>query len=161
MAQIGQRYQLDTWDIIVESLTLENDFLLNGTDLVLPQASYTFLIASVQATLTGSEPEIFFPSRADEALGRHAEDGMTMIRGNLNHTLYFRADRIVANGIVLQGSGDWTIANTQFNPGETISGLVIFQFLTVDVMDEDSEFRITIHQRGGEPILRFDLRELL
>jgi len=159
-AQIGETYQFDTWDITVESLAFENELLLNETTPVTAPSGYMFLTFSIQATLIGDEPEVFLPSRADVALGNHAEDGMTMIRGSLDNRLYFRVDRIVADGIV-DGNDDWTVANTEAAPGETLSGIVIFQFPAEDIVNEDSNFHITLHQLGSEPILRFDLRDLV
>jgi len=159
-AQIGETYQFDTWDITIEDISLESELLLDEGDLVFPQPGYIFLTISVQATLTGDESEIFLPSRADEAFGNHAEDGMTRVTGTLNELFYTRVNRAAVAGIVESGD-DWTVANTEASPGETLSGIVIFQFPEEDILNEDADFLITFHQIGSDPILRFDLRALL
>ncbi|MCL2353734.1 MAG: hypothetical protein FWC69_03805 [Defluviitaleaceae bacterium] len=144
MAQIGVEYQLDTWDVVVNSFELASQVALSEGSYASPQGGHTFLLIDIQATLTGDEASIFLPSRADESFGGRAEDGMTIIRGNLNDTLYFRVNSISSGGILRQGSGDWTIANTEVQPGETISGVVIFQFPSGDIADTISGFRITL-----------------
>jgi len=150
-AIIGQTYSLDTWDITVNSIRFVNRIDVIEANSYFAARSGSFLVeVNMTATLTGDEADTFMPPYT---IASPAPEGS--VRTNI------RYDDSVIQRLVLRGGAavsEWSIANTEAEPGETIDGYFLFEVPNEARENIESRFIFQLFQNEGRLI--YDLRDL-
>ena len=163
--KLGETFSLTTWDVTILNMeTYGSRFYINETDYL--TAIGTIIAFEIKATLTGDEPDVFLPRQYDR-IGQHSRTYATTIRASPDgpHT---RTDTVTSGRVQRAITGERMVADTLVNPGETISGIVLFVFPSGAVRDDSLPFTLTIRQVDSEgrasensPRGRLNVRELL
>ena len=150
-ATLGQTYSLDTWDVTVNSIRFVNRVDVIEANSYFAARSGHFLVAvNMTATLTGDEADTFMPPYT---MASPAPEGS--VRTNI------RFDDSVIQRLVLRGGAavsEWSIANTEAEPGETIDGYFLFEVTNEAQEDTEPRFIFQLFQNEGRLI--YDLRDL-
>jgi len=150
-AVLGQTYSLDTWDVTVDGIRFVNRVDVIEANSYFAARSGSFLVeVHMTATNTGDETDTFMPPYT---MASPAPEGS--VRTNI------RFDESLVQRLVLRGGAavsEWSIANTEAEPGETIDGYFLFE--VSNEAQEDTEVRFIFQLFQNEERLVYDLRDL-
>lgn len=150
-ATVGQTYSLDTWDVTVNSIEFTDRVDVIEANSYFAASSGSFLVAvNMTATLTGDEADTFMPP---------ITFGASVPEDSVRATVAF--DDTIVQRLVLMGGAavsEWSIANTEVNPGETIDGYFLFEVTNEARENTEPRFTFQLFQNDGR--LVYDLRDL-
>ncbi|MCL2588921.1 MAG: DUF4352 domain-containing protein, partial [Oscillospiraceae bacterium] len=153
-AVLGQTVGLQTWDVTVNSVAFTNRVNVVAANRYFVASSGNFLVSvNMSATLTGDEAATFMPPSTP------LQPAPT---GSVGTSIAY--DDTVIQRLILQGGAgvsNWTIANTEAEPGETIDGYILFEVPNEARDNTEAEFLLRVGQGGVEGIrLSMDLRAI-